>query len=81
MPSDDTRSFLTVQLYLDDDAQRSGGRTRFYADPQGRELLAAIAPTVGSVIIFDHRVWHDGEPVHRGIKHVLRTDADLSARR
>ena len=52
-----------VQLYLDDDARRVGGRTRFYADPQGRELWAAITPTVGSVIMFDHRVWHDGEPV------------------
>jgi hypothetical protein len=75
VPSDDTRSFLTVQLYLDDDARRVGGRTRFYADAQGRELTAAIAPSVGSVIIFDHRVWHDGEPVTRGLKHVLRTDA------
>ncbi len=75
VPSDDTRSFLTVQLYLDDDARRVGGRTRFYADAQGRELTAAISPSVGSVIIFDHRAWHDGEPVTRGIKHVLRTDA------
>lgn len=75
VPSDDTRSFLTVQLYLDDDARRTGGRTRFYADPQGRDQIAAISPTVGSIIIFDHRVWHDGEPVSRGIKHVLRTDA------
>jgi hypothetical protein len=75
VPDDHTRSFLTVQLYLDDDARRTGGRTRFYAQPQGGELLAAIAPSVGSVIIFDHRVWHDGEPVTRGIKHVLRTDA------
>jgi hypothetical protein len=75
VPSDDVRSFLTVQLYLDDDARRVGGRTRFYANAQGGEVLAAITPTVGSVIIFDHRVWHDGEPVTRGIKHVLRTDA------
>lgn len=75
VPSEDVRSFLTVQLYLDDDARRTGGRTRFYADAQAREQLAAIAPSVGSVIIFDHRVWHDGESVTRGIKHVLRTDA------
>lgn len=75
VPSEDRRSFLTVQLYLDDDPHRTGGRTRFYADPQGRESWAAISPAAGSVIIFDHRVWHDGEPVTSGIKHVLRTDA------
>lgn len=75
MPSEDRRSFLTVQLYLDDDPRRVGGRTRFYSKPHGREQWAAIAPSAGSVIIFDHRVWHDGEPVTAGIKHVLRTDA------
>jgi len=75
VPEPERRSFLTVQVYLDDDPGRTGGRTRFYADPQGRELLASITPGRGSVIVFDHRVWHDGEAVTGGIKHVLRTDA------
>jgi len=75
VPSDDVRSHLTVQLYLDDVADRVGGRTRFYADPQGNELWAAITPKRGAAIVFDHRAWHDGEAVTAGIKHVLRTDA------
>ena len=74
-PADDVRSFLTVQLYLDDDPARSGGRTRFYAGACGTTAWAAIAPRTGAAIVFDHRAWHDGEPVTAGTKHVLRTDA------
>ncbi|NVB77501.1 MAG: hypothetical protein HOV81_03820 [Kofleriaceae bacterium] len=74
VPSDDLRSHLTVQLYLDDAPDREGGRTRFYADPRGTELWATIAPKRGAAIVFDHRAWHDGEAVTAGIKHVLRTD-------
>ena len=74
-PSDDVRSFLTVQIYLDDDPDRVGGHTRFYADARGATAWASIAPKAGAAIVFDHRAWHDGEPVTAGIKHVLRTDA------
>lgn len=73
-PDDVTRSLLTVQLYLDDASDMTGGRTRFYRDRSGRELWAAIAPRRGTAIVFDHRVWHDGEAVTSGVKHVLRTD-------
>src|SRR5439155_17927891 len=75
VPSDDVRSHLTVQLYLDDAPDRVGGRTRFYADARGEVQWAAITPARGSAIVFDHRAWHDGEAVTAGIKHVLRTDA------
>jgi len=62
-PDDATRSLLTLQLYLDDASGMTGGRTRFYRDRSGRELWAAIAPRRGTAIVFDHRVWHDGEAV------------------
>jgi len=74
LTDDHTRSLLTFQLYLDDAAGMVGGRTRFYADRDGRELWAAISPRRGTAIVFDHRVWHDGEAVTAGEKHVLRTD-------
>ena len=74
VPSDDLRSQLTLQLYLDADLALVGGHTRFYSDASGSELVAAIAPRVGTAIAFDHRVWHDGEPVTGGTKHILRTD-------
>ncbi|MFN0247971.1 MAG: 2OG-Fe(II) oxygenase [Kofleriaceae bacterium] len=75
VPDDKRRSFLTIQFYLDDDPARVGGHTRFYADPRGETTCASIAPRAGTAIVFDHRAWHDGEPVTAGIKHVLRTDA------
>lgn len=73
-PDDATRSLLTVQLYLDDASGMTGGRTRFYRDRSGGEPWAAIAPRRGTAIVFDHQVWHDGEAVTSGVKHVLRTD-------
>ncbi len=75
VPTPDHRSLLTVQLYLDDDPARVGGRTRFYADAAGATVWAQLPPACGDVIVFDHRAWHDGEAVTAGVKHVLRTDA------
>ena len=74
VPSDELRSHRTLQIYLDADPELVGGRTRFYRDASGTELVAAVAPRAGTAIVFDHRAWHDGEPVTRGTKHVLRTD-------
>lgn len=72
-PAADRRSILTLQVYLDDDPARVGGQTRFYAARQGG-LLGGVTPRIGRAIVFEHRLWHDGEPVTQGEKHVLRTD-------
>lgn len=72
-PAADRRSILTLQVYLDDDPARVGGQTRFYATRQGG-LLGGVTPRIGRAIVFEHRLWHDGEPVTQGEKHVLRTD-------
>lgn len=69
----DERSLLTLQVYLDDGAGFTGGCTRFYASRQG-PLTRAFEPRAGQAIVFDHQLWHDGEPVTAGTKHVLRTD-------
>ena len=60
-----------MQIYLDDGFE--GGRTRFFVARHGAEL-GAVAPVRGEGVVFDHALWHDGEAVTRGIKHVLRTD-------
>jgi len=70
---DDKQSLLTLQVYLDDDPARAGGQTRFY-DARGGALLGGVVPRLGRAIVFDHRLWHDGEPVTAGEKHVMRTD-------
>lgn len=70
---DEQQSLLTLQVYLDDDPARVGGQTRFY-DARGGALLGGVVPRLGRAIVFDHRLWHDGEPVTAGEKHVMRTD-------
>jgi predicted 2-oxoglutarate/Fe(II)-dependent dioxygenase YbiX len=72
-PASDRRSFLTLQVYLDDVEDGAGGHTRFYEARTG-PLLRAVRPQRGAAVVFPHDVWHDGEPVVRGKKHVLRTD-------
>jgi len=71
--ADRERSLLTLQVYLDDGGRFAGGRTRFYAGRHG-PLIGAVSPRGGTAIVFDHDLWHDGEPVTGGTKHVVRTD-------
>lgn len=73
------RSMLTFMVYLTDGDTFGGGDTLFYAaGPQAGEgksnLVARVRPRAGSLILFDHGIWHAGEEVTRGIKHVLRSD-------
>jgi predicted 2-oxoglutarate/Fe(II)-dependent dioxygenase YbiX len=62
------RSMVTAIVYLNDDFE--GGSTDFDA---GDEELRVV-PERGMVLLFDHRVRHQGAPVARGRKYVLRTD-------
>jgi hypothetical protein len=74
VPSGTRRSLLTCQVYLNDAGEMRGGSTRFFADASGGEAIASVRPEVGMAVVFDHRLWHDGEPVVEGTKWVLRTD-------
>lgn len=74
-PSAQERSHLTCMLYLNDSAEFSGGATRYYAErAEGSEVLGAVRPEAGTLIVFDHGLWHDGEAVSSGTKYVMRTD-------
>lgn len=66
------RSALTIMVYLNDDFE--GGHTRFFAGPHDRTPTWRYRPRAGSLIVFDHRLWHDGAPVTVGTKLVLRSD-------
>ncbi len=65
----DERSLLTVMLYLDHDFV--GGGTEF---ERSRGDIVRVTPAAGMVLVFDHPIVHQGAPVERGVKHVLRTD-------
>ena len=74
--SDLHRSLLTFMVYLTDGSQFEGGDTVFYDSGPGgpaREV-ARVRPRAGSLILFDHALWHAGERLTAGVKHVLRSD-------
>lgn len=64
--SEDERSWVTAIIYLNDDFD--GGATQFI-DP-----FEMIYPVTGSLLLFKHRQLHQGDPVTKGRKYVLRTD-------
>ena len=66
------QSFVTVQLYLNEDF--CGGETRFLADKGRRRDEYCVVPKTGSVLLFQHNLLHEGCPVVSGQKHVIRSD-------
>jgi len=68
------RSLLTFMVYLNDAAEFSGGSTRFFPERGAPPSDLTVSPTAGTLILFRHDLWHDGEEVGRGVKYVLRSD-------
>lgn len=71
------QSRLTFMIYLNDDAF-SGGETVFFegrsAAMSNRDFTLSLRPRKGSLIIFDHTLWHAGALVDSGQKYVMRSD-------
>lgn len=75
-----TRSRFTFIIYLNDDFE--GGATTFFVpdpDREGSLQERAVRPQVGSASVFPHGevpepVLHEGSPVTKGCKYLLRTD-------
>jgi len=65
------RSFFTFMIYLNDVAE--SGATRFL-DKKVDETLVKIQPKTGSVLVFQHDIWHDGETLNQGEKYIIRSD-------
>lgn len=68
------QSRLTFMIYLNDATGFSGGRTLFYRSKEDQAIWAAYQPARGDLIVFDHRIWHEGEELGSGEKFVLRSD-------
>jgi predicted 2-oxoglutarate/Fe(II)-dependent dioxygenase YbiX len=62
------QSYFTFLVYLNDGFE--GGATAFH---EGRASLQ-VTPERGKALVFYHRQLHEGMPVVRGRKYVLRTD-------
>ncbi|KYR00119.1 hypothetical protein DLAC_03269 [Tieghemostelium lacteum] len=70
-----TRSFLTFMIYLNGDVD--GGNTRFLSANIERaygKVIARVEPKVGSVLVFQHDLYHDGDVVKSGLKYIIRSD-------
>jgi predicted 2-oxoglutarate/Fe(II)-dependent dioxygenase YbiX len=67
---DAERSKLTFMVYLCDVAE--GGATIFYA--RGLVPRFEVRPECGKALLFEHQQLHEGAPVVKGCKYVLRTD-------
>ena len=68
-------SYITVQLYLND--KFKGGATRFLCGSVKKPSNSRyydVKPKVGSVLIFDHDILHEGSEVKNGTKYSVRTD-------
>ena len=76
MDSQSNRSLLTLQIYLNEGFV--GGETRFYSETGivisgdvGAKHWDAV-PSTGSLVIFDHRLLHEGMPITHGTKYSIR---------
>jgi prolyl 4-hydroxylase len=74
------RSFITVQLYLNEGF--SGGETRFdqetgFTKVEERKYLDVV-PKTGAVLLFEHELTHEGCAVTAGTKYAVRVDVMYS---
>lgn len=60
------RSFLTFLVYLN--TCEAGGATCF------NDLELEVQPSTGAGLLFNHHLLHEGAPVLKGVKYVVRTD-------
>ena len=67
--------------YLNDIEVEQGGATRFFSviPPPGAVAFDStphkdVQPKLGRVVIFDHRIFHEGIEFHGDVKHILRSD-------
>lgn len=66
----DLRSFKTCIVYLN--SEMTGGTTDFLND-NGTQILHSIKPETGSVLIFNHHIWHTGTELLSGYKYMIQT--------
>jgi hypothetical protein len=85
MVGSDQKSLLTVLMYLNngDGQDFEGGETLFLdnhiVSTTPDDHVTKVTPAAGSVVIFEHDLFHSGAPLLFGTKYVLRTDILFAA--
>eukprot|EP00339_Tiarina_fusa_P011131 CAMPEP_0117008940 /NCGR_PEP_ID=MMETSP0472-20121206/8267_1 /TAXON_ID=693140 ORGANISM="Tiarina fusus, Strain LIS" /NCGR_SAMPLE_ID=MMETSP0472 /ASSEMBLY_ACC=CAM_ASM_000603 /LENGTH=240 /DNA_ID=CAMNT_0004711105 /DNA_START=24 /DNA_END=743 /DNA_ORIENTATION=+ len=64
------RSLITCQVYLNEGF--SGGATTLYSSVSGKGY--DVVPETGSVLLFEHGLYHQGSQLLEGVKYAIRTD-------
>lgn len=64
-------SQITLQLYLNEGFE--GGETTFI-NPNNEDEIQKYIPKTGSVLLFQHDMYHEGSVLQKGIKYAMRTD-------
>jgi len=67
------RTYLTIQLYLNEGFK--GGATTFLKRVEkSDEGDVEVVPKTGSILIFQHDLYHEGSRLIKGRKYTVRTD-------
>ena len=73
-------SYVTLMLYLNDgetgsNSQFTGGQTRVWSgNNEMDDKYYDLAPTKGSILLFQHDTLHEGRLVQSGVKYAMRSD-------
>jgi len=70
-PDGSELSLITFFLYLNDGFE--GGASTFM-HPLNDNIIVPCPPKTGRVLIFEHRIFHEGSLLIKGRKYALRTD-------
>lgn len=75
MRNSQERSFMTIMIYLNDGGgvDFEGGSTLFRPG-NGEDDVVEYVPGKGDVVVFDHRILHEGAKLVQGKKYAIRTD-------
>lgn len=74
-PDNSETSYITVQIYLNDLNEDDGGATTIFKDPSnGIHQEYVITPKVGRVLLFEHKIEHEGSTLKNNVKYCIRTD-------
>lgn len=73
-PNEKYESKYTFLLYLNNQDDFQGGGTEFFLSKSDKKPNVVIKPEKGKLLIFDHRIWHQGAKVNSGNKYILRSD-------
>lgn len=68
-------SYVTCQIYLNEGFD--GGATRFMSTTD-ESIGCDVIPKTGSVLLFQHDMYHEGSILLKGNKYAIRTDVMYS---